>query len=94
MTTNATKTPRWFGELALAIFWVVLLAALLHKLPAPLPQRVFANPRATFAVVRGGTEIAHYEDGERLLDVTEHAPRDLLVCMRGTCHLVEEWLQR
>jgi hypothetical protein len=82
------------AEFALAAFWLLLLAGLAMTYPAPMPQRMFTAPPQPFARVRGGAEIAHYNDRDRVLEVTEHAPRDLLVCMRGTCHLVEEWVEK
>lgn len=38
--------------------------------------------------------IAIYDPAERTLTVTEHAPRETLLCLRGECKLVEEWLKR
>lgn len=37
--------------------------------------------------------IASYDVKERQLVVSEHAPRETLICMRNRCKLVEEWTE-
>jgi hypothetical protein len=76
-----------------AVLLVILIVLLAIKHPEPMPQRVFAEPSPQrFAIVRGGLEIARYDAKENTLTVDPKARRDLLVCLRGDCRLVEAWL--
>lgn len=80
-----------------ALALCALLLAVVKPEPMPAAQLTVAPPSATETVlnstVAGSTvALVRYVESDRTLIVSEHAPRDLLVCLRGDCRLVEEWL--
>lgn len=70
------------------ILWLVVLqfAPVETVSPlAPLPVQVVHGKYSPIAI---------YDPTERELTVTAAAPRETLVCLRGQCKLVEEWIGR
>jgi hypothetical protein len=91
MTTRAHE-----GKADLIIATIVLIGlviALALKHPEPMPARAFTGA-PPIAIMHRGVEVARYIEIDRRLEVTEHAPRDLLVCFKDDCRLVEQWLGR
>lgn len=41
---------------------------------------------------KDNTVIVIYDEKENQIEIKEHNRRDTLVCMRGQCKLVEEWV--
>lgn len=66
------------------IGWSVMPETHAAPVPEPSVQTIAAQDRP----------IASYNVADRSLTVSEHAPRETLVCMRGACRLVEEWTGR
>jgi hypothetical protein len=64
--------------------------------------RAFAGHPAGVPVLRPAIQqiqgkhepIATFDPTDVSLTVSKNAPRELLVCLRGSCRLVEEWLGR
>jgi hypothetical protein len=52
--------------------------------PEPMPP--------VMAVHAALPPVVTYSADERTLTVSEHAPRDLLICIRGRCDLAEGWV--
>lgn len=78
-------------DFAIIVLFGLVGVGLARALPDPLPPP--AAPRVQ--VIEGKYDaLASYDVKERQLTVSEHAPRELLVCMRGECKLVEDWLGR
>lgn len=89
-------TANWHNELFVG--WLVAILALLVLVavlkPEPLPPLA---PTPDFVVMQPGDApqaVITVSADQRTLTVTKHARRDLLVCLRGDCRLVEEWLGR
>lgn len=87
--------PRDRLEIAVILGWAAIIASLLLLTvftPAPLPVRA---PPGDVVVLQPGSApaaVVTLSADQRTLTVTTHARRDLLVCLRGDCRLVEEWL--
>lgn len=81
---------RHFG--VAAVFLALTAFALWN--PEPLPPYVPPPPRELVVFQPGPAPAAvvTLSADQRELTVTEHARRDLLVCLRGDCRLVEQWL--
>lgn len=84
------------GWVMCVLAFLVLSALLALARPEPMPASVLqVSLRTTEQSVgfsAGGSAIVRFSEGDRTLTVTEHAPRDLLVCLRDDCRLVEEWI--
>lgn len=85
-----SKVPRWPFELC-ALMALVLVFAFASR-HAPMVAAAPPAPAAALTWPRTGATIATFDANELTLTVTEHAPRALLVCLRGECRLVEEWV--
>jgi hypothetical protein len=78
--------PVTFGVLA-------IVAIISEHWPAATPVRP-PGPAPVQAIYGRYEAIAVYDAKERELTITPAMPRETLVCLRGTCKLVEEWIER
>lgn len=58
-----------------------------HAVPSLAPE-----PTVQIIATRNRS-IASYSVADRAVTISELAPRETLVCMRGACKLVEEWTE-
>jgi hypothetical protein len=91
MTTRAHE-----GKADLIIASVVLLVAIAISVfrHEPMPPKLSPPPADLIAFQPGPSPqpVVVLSADQRELTVTAHARRDLLVCMRQQCRLVEEWV--
>jgi len=83
------RTPLGSGSLAVVALVLFVIAVVW---PDPLPPPAMAPTAAQVRFVPGRAELASYREKDRTLTISPTAPRDLMVCMRGDCRLVEEWV--
>lgn len=65
--------------------------------PDPLPPPLAIAPGSETGSIRfydrqSFVEFVHYSEKDKTVTVTEHAPRDLLICIKGRCDLAEGWI--
>ncbi len=74
---------------------LLLVAMAIVRFRFEQPARLSPIERADVVVLQPGASpqpVLLFSADQRRLTVTSHARRDLLVCLRGDCRLVEEWL--
>lgn len=87
---------QFFGYAANATLILLVIVGAYYAItrPEPLPARSSTAPRTELTVYRAGAwdaPIVRYDAKSETLTITEHAPRSLLLCLRGTCDLIEGW---
>lgn len=75
---------------SIAVMLFCIIAELV--LPSTHPAPVSVSMTTTQIMTAQDRPIASYDRAERALTVSEHAPRETLVCLRNQCRLVEEWV--
>ncbi len=79
-------------RIVLAALAVVVLLALMQPDPLPPTASRAARDLVVYQPGPSPAPILELSGDQRTLAITAHARRDQLVCMRGECRLVEEWV--
>jgi biopolymer transport protein ExbD len=87
--------PNW---VLVGVLLALLAIAVVRATVAAQTRSTVTVPDATpgptpVSIERRGQSIIRWDPKDLTLTVADYAPRELLVCLRGECKLVEQWVE-